>query len=68
MSRDEISARLHARRDEIRRELAGLTSPPEAGANLSFGKRVGDGTAEAVERISTTVTARARVQCSADRR
>ena len=59
MNPDEISTRLHARRDEIGRELAGLTAPPEAGANLSFGKRVGDGTAEAVERITTTVTARA---------
>jgi DnaK suppressor protein len=56
---DEISTRLHARRDELERELAGLTAPPEAGATVSFGKRVGDGTAEAVERITTTVTARA---------
>lgn len=59
MNPDEISKQLQARRDELGRELAGLTAPPEAGANLSFGKRVGDGTAEAVERITTTVTARA---------
>ncbi len=39
-------------------ELDSLTAPPEAGANVSFGKRVGDGTTEAVERISTTATAR----------
>ena len=51
--------RLRTRRAELVGELATLTAPPEAGANLSFGKRVGDGTAEAVERITTTVTARA---------
>lgn len=32
--------------------------PPEAGASIAFGKRVGDGTTEAVERITSTATAR----------
>jgi DnaK suppressor protein len=49
---------LRTRRDELAAELGRLTEPPEAGANLGFGKRVGDGTAEAVERIATTLTAR----------
>ena len=49
---------LEARRARITDELAELTEPPEAGINVSFGKRVGDGTAEAVERISSTATAR----------
>jgi len=35
-----------------------LTKPPEAGSNLSFGKRIGEGTTEAVERISSTAAAR----------
>jgi len=39
-------------------ELDRLTAPPEPGATVSFGKRIGDGTAEAVERLSTTATAR----------
>lgn len=59
MTNGSTAERLRARREELRRELAELTAPPEAGANVSFGKRVGDGTAEAVERITTTVTARA---------
>jgi len=51
-------ADLEARRARIADELAELTEPPEAGINVSFGKRVGDGTTEAVERISSTATAR----------
>src|SRR2546428_154779 len=49
---------LEDRRQELTDELARLTAPPEAGSNLSFGKRIGEGTTEAVERISTTATAR----------
>ncbi|MDH3730100.1 MAG: TraR/DksA C4-type zinc finger protein [Acidimicrobiia bacterium] len=50
--------RLQVRRDELAAELDRLTEPPEAGATVGFGKRVGDGTTEAVERISSTLTAR----------
>jgi DnaK suppressor protein len=46
------------RKNELQVELASLTAPPTTGAAVSFGKRVGDGTAEAVERLSTTATAR----------
>lgn len=53
-----IAADLTRRRSEIAAELAEMTAPPEAGVNLSFGKRVGDGTSEAVERFATTATAR----------
>ncbi len=49
---------LRTRRGELAAELDRLTEPPEPGAGLGFGKRVGDGTAEAVERISSTLTAR----------
>ncbi|KAA3636852.1 MAG: TraR/DksA family transcriptional regulator [Armatimonadetes bacterium] len=35
-----------------------MTAPPESGSGISFGKRVGDGTTEAVERIASTLTAR----------
>ncbi len=58
MTAQEISAQLMARRDELVAELARLTKPPEVGASIGFGKRVGDGTSEAVERIATTATAR----------
>jgi DnaK suppressor protein len=49
---------LQARQRQLAAELAGLTKPPEAGSNLSFGKRIGEGTTEAVERISSTAAAR----------
>ena len=58
MNRSELESSLRRRQAELESELASLTAPPEAGANVSFGKRVGDGTTEAVERISTTATAR----------
>lgn len=59
---EHIAAGLRTRREDLRRELGDLTKPPEAGANVSFGKRVGDGTTEAVERFSTTATARVLAQ------
>jgi DnaK suppressor protein len=50
---------LEARRRDLARELAQLTErPKDAGPNLSFGKRIGDGTNEAVERINSTAAAR----------
>ncbi|MGF1617682.1 MAG: TraR/DksA family transcriptional regulator [Acidimicrobiia bacterium] len=55
---ERIATSLRERRDRLSGELARLTEPPEQGAGIGFGKRVGDGTSEAVERISTTATAR----------
>ncbi len=54
----QLVASLRERRDELAGELARLTAPPDETAVVSFGKRVGDGTTEAVERISSTLTAR----------
>ncbi len=53
-----VAELLRTRRRELADELARLTAPPESGAAVSFGKRIGDGTTEAVERINTTVIAR----------
>jgi DnaK suppressor protein len=58
MELTEVHRLLQARRRQLADELADLTKPPEAGSNLSFGKRIGEGTTEAVERISSTATAR----------
>jgi DnaK suppressor protein len=60
MSHDAPIARtLRARGDNLREELRRLTErPPDATPAVGFGKRVGDGTTEAVERINTTATAR----------
>jgi len=54
----EVRILLEGRRRQLAAELAELTKPPEAGSNLSFGKRIGEGTTEAVERISSTAAAR----------
>lgn len=49
----DIRATLERTRDELRAELAQLTAAPRdpMGA-VSFGKRVGEGTSQAVERIT----------------
>jgi DnaK suppressor protein len=47
-----IEARLLARREELRRKLSGLSAAPERGSGISFGKRIGDGTIEAVSRLT----------------
>jgi DnaK suppressor protein len=49
---------LEGRRFELTAELDRLTEPPAEGAAVSFGKRIGEGTTEAVERMSTTAAAR----------
>jgi RNA polymerase-binding transcription factor len=43
---------LAAKRAELETELAGLSAPAEDQGGISFGKRVGDGTSMAVERLS----------------
>lgn len=55
---DTIENDLRIHRAELVTELERLTSPPEADSSVAFGKRIGDGTTEAVERIATTATAR----------
>ena len=62
----EIAEALQVRRRSLVDALARLTEPPEAGANVSFGKRIGEGTTAAVERISTTAAARALAATLAD--
>lgn len=63
---EDIETTLSNRRAELVAELERLTEPPEEGASVSFGKRVGDGTAEAVERLATTATARSLAASIAD--
>jgi DnaK suppressor protein len=62
----EIRKTLEERRRQLSAELAELTKPPPPGQNLSFGKRIGDGTTEAVERISSTAAARSISHALAD--
>lgn len=62
----ELRESLLCRKSELVAELERLTEPPAEGANVSFGKRVGDGTTEAVERLATTATARSLAASIAD--
>jgi DnaK suppressor protein len=48
----EIERTLRARRSEMHERIGSLAKPPERGAGISFGKRVGDGTVEAVSRLN----------------
>jgi DnaK suppressor protein len=53
-----ISRALEERRRELQEELASLTEVPrDPMAAVSFGKRIGDGTTEAVERLNKVGTA-----------
>ena len=59
MAEREIAALLEARRAALSAELERLTEVPrDPMTAVSFGKRIGDGTTEAVERINTTAAAR----------
>jgi DnaK suppressor protein len=47
-----VRADLEARRDRDRERLGDLAKRPERGSAVSFGKRIGDGTSEAVSRLT----------------
>jgi DnaK suppressor protein len=47
-----IEATLIAHRDAIKARRGQITKAPERGSGVSFGKRVGDGTTEAVSRLT----------------
>jgi DnaK suppressor protein len=49
---DAVRIELKARRDRDRQRLGVLTEHPERGSAVSFGKRIGDGTSEAVSRLT----------------
>ncbi|MBV9832149.1 MAG: TraR/DksA C4-type zinc finger protein [Marmoricola sp.] len=54
---DQTRSRLEAKLAEIEDQLATMTAPPTEQSNISFGKRVGDGTQMAVERMSQVAVA-----------
>jgi DnaK suppressor protein len=49
---EAVERELRARDAALRERLAALARPPERGAELGFGKRIGDGTTEAVSRLN----------------
>jgi DnaK suppressor protein len=48
----DVERALLARRAELRGRIAELAKTPERGALLGFGKRIGDGTTEAISRLT----------------
>src|SRR4051812_49743145 len=52
MDLEAIRRELEQRRDETRRRVAGLAKTPERGEAQGFGKRIGDGTVEAISRLT----------------
>lgn len=49
---DEVEQRLRAEQAELRERIAEISKPPERGSQVSFGKRIGDGTTEAISRLT----------------
>jgi DnaK suppressor protein len=49
---DAIRRELEAHRDESRERIATLAKRPELGTAQGFGKRIGDGTVEAISRLT----------------
>jgi len=47
-----VRRELEARRDETRARVAALAKRPERGTAQGFGKRIGDGTVEAISRLT----------------
>jgi DnaK suppressor protein len=60
MSHDDVATLLADKRAELEAELATLSTPPDDAGGISFGKRVGEGTNLAVDRI-TSVAAHERL-------
>ncbi len=53
----EIKSGLLDQRSEILGRLSEMKKPPERGSAIGFGKRIGDGTSEAVSRITEVALA-----------
>jgi DnaK suppressor protein len=49
---DAVRRELEARRDSTRERVETLAERPELGAAQGFGKRIGDGTTEAISRLT----------------
>jgi DnaK suppressor protein len=58
---EKIERQLRTEQAELRERIADLTRAPERGSQVSFGKRIGDGTTEAISRL-TEVGVHAKLQ------
>lgn len=59
MDTAEIRAELADKERRLRTQLAELTKPVEAGATIGFGKRIGDGTSQAISQMEDASSASA---------
>ena len=57
MELGEVATELDTKAAELRASIEDLTRPPEAGATIGFGKRIGDGTTQAIQQMADTSTA-----------
>jgi DnaK suppressor protein len=48
----DVAVLLAAKQRQLSGQLAEMSAPPEEIGNISFGKRVGEGTSQAVDRLS----------------
>jgi DnaK suppressor protein len=49
---EAVERELRERRDALRERLTSMARPPERGAEIGFGKRIGEGTTEAISRLT----------------
>jgi DnaK suppressor protein len=49
---DAVRETLRSRARALDARITGMATPPERGSAISFGKRVGDGTTEAIRRLT----------------
>jgi DnaK suppressor protein len=49
---EAVERDLRNRREALRERLTSMARPPERGAEISFGKRIGEGTTEAISRLT----------------
>jgi DnaK suppressor protein len=49
---ERVRSELESRRDSTRAQVAALAQRPELGSAQGFGKRIGDGTVEAISRLT----------------
>ena len=54
---DDASVDLADKEAELRRKLDVLTAPVEEGSTIGFGKRIGDGTIQAIQQMADASTA-----------
>lgn len=49
---NDVAVTLRTKKAEIEQQMAGLAASPEEQGEIAFGKRIGEGTSMAVDRIS----------------